>query len=68
MIKLGSTVRILSSPRTNAIGKVIEVYRRGYLVRLPNWQADGYHLDCTVGFEEVEESTELDLGDIDHDC
>lgn len=52
-IVVGATVRITTMARTDAFGQVIARTENGrWLVRLPNWQADGYHLDA--GCEESE--------------
>lgn len=52
--KVGTAVRITTSPRTNAIGRVRAVTATGYEVRLPNWLADGVHKDVAVRADEVE--------------
>lgn len=53
MVQLGSIVCVTSMARADAIGKVIELHPAGVLVRLPNWQADGYKLDVQCRVEEL---------------
>lgn len=54
-------VRITSFARTDAIGRIIEI-RQSFtqwatdpvaIVRLPNWLADGHHLDVAVSLPEL---------------
>jgi hypothetical protein len=52
-LKVGQSVRI-TSMAIFAVGKIIRVTDRGYEVRLPNWQADGVHLDAHCRKDEVE--------------
>ena len=51
--KIGQSVLITSMARI-AVGKIRRVTDRGYEVRLPNWLADGVHLDVYVHAWEVE--------------
>lgn len=54
MLRVGTTVQITSMARTDAIGRVIEITQHGvYIVRLENWQADGYHLDVACRIDEL---------------
>lgn len=53
MLEVGTIVRITSMARTDAIGEVIDVREGRYIVRLRNWQADGYHLDVACRAEEL---------------
>lgn len=47
------SVRVMSMARTDAIGKVIRATANGFEVRLPNWQADGVHLDVHARRDEL---------------
>jgi hypothetical protein len=53
-MKIGQSVRVTSMARVDAIGKILRVTPQGYEVRLPNWQADGVHLDVYCRKDEVE--------------
>jgi hypothetical protein len=57
--KVGQSVRVMTFGRTDAIGKVKRIVHRGqqhntYEVRLPNWQADGVHLDVFARADELQ--------------
>ena len=53
-MKVGDVVRVMTMARTDAIGRVIEITGGGVcIVRLPNWQADGYHLDVECRADEL---------------
>ena len=62
MIAVGRYARVTTAARTDVIGKVVE-HRVGpysekfIVVRVPNWQADGYDKDWVVRVDEVERST-----------
>jgi hypothetical protein len=51
--KVGSSVLITTMARVDAIGSVRRVTERGYEVRLPNWLADGVHLDTFARGDEL---------------
>lgn len=53
-ITVGMSVLVTTMARTDAVGKVMQVTGGGYTVRLPNWQADGVHLDVYARTDEVE--------------
>jgi hypothetical protein len=53
-LKVGQSVAITTMSRTDAVGRILRVTAVGYEVRLPNWQADGVHLDVHCRFDEVE--------------
>ncbi len=50
--KVGQSVQVDTFART-AIGRVTRVTESGYEVRLPNWQADGVHLDVYARGDEL---------------
>jgi len=52
-IKVGTSVQVTSMARVDAVGKVRTITATGYEVRLPNWQADGVHLDVWCRRDEV---------------
>lgn len=52
-LKVGTSVLLTRMARI-AVGRVRAVTERGYEVRLPNWLADGVHLDVNVERDEVE--------------
>lgn len=42
-MKVGTVVKVTTMARSDAIGRVVEITGGGvYIVRLENWQADGY--------------------------
>lgn len=51
--KVGSHVRIMSMGRI-AIGRVTAITGNRADVRLPNWMADGVHLDIICRMDELE--------------
>ena len=51
--KIGQSVRVASMARI-AVGRVTGFDWTRVLVRLPNWQADGVHLDVACAPEELE--------------
>lgn len=56
--RVGQSVRITTMARI-AIGRVMRINdapynEKAYVVRLPNWQADGVHLDVTARGYELE--------------
>ena len=54
-LKVGTSVRVMTMARI-AVGRVINVHpeRFAVTVRLPNWQADGVHLDVFTRTADVE--------------
>lgn len=53
--KLGQSVLVNTFQRTDAIGRITRLNPSGtYEVRIPNWQADGVHLDVVCRADELE--------------
>lgn len=55
MFEIGDVVRVMTMARTDAIGRIVAICDGRYVVRLLNWQADGYHLDVACRAEELRE-------------
>jgi hypothetical protein len=53
-LKVGMSVAITSMARTDAIGRILRITGVNCTVRLPNWQADGVHLDVHCYTNELE--------------
>lgn len=55
---VGRTVKITSAPRTDCIGRVERITDAGFaVVRVPNWCADGWHMDFPARATDLEYST-----------
>lgn len=59
---VGRIVRVTTAARTDMVGRIVEVPRPGSVrVRVPGWQADGYHMDTVVSVHDVEAATIVQL-------
>lgn len=59
---VGRLVRVTDAARTDMVGRIVEAPRPGSVrVRVPGWQADGYHMDTVVSVHDVESATIVQL-------
>jgi hypothetical protein len=56
-IAVGRYARVTTAARVDAIGQVARHTAVGCVVRVPNWQADGWPMEWHVRWDEVERST-----------